>query len=211
MSYERSWEEYFRFLGTDFLKELKEFSLVEHFEAKTELIEEGQKVKYIPIIISGLVKVYSMNEEKELLYYFMKPGQSCIATFSAVFKDGRSRVFACTEEASEILLLPSNHVLRWVTQYPDFNRFFYAEYDMRYTEIMESVNKVIYHRLDRRIMDYLENRTKITGKTHLKISHKEIANSLGTAREVVSRILKKFEQEGYIQHNSFGIEVLKTL
>lgn len=203
-------EQHFRFLGPEFLKELKESAIIRSFEARTETMIEGQNVKFIPIVISGLVKVYSMTGERELLHYFVKPEQSCIMTFSTLFKDGRSKVFACTEEPSDLLLLPVDKVLRWIVKYPGINRFFYREYDLRYGEMMESVNKVIFYRLDKRVMDYLENKVEITGKNPVKISHKEIANNLGTAREVVSRILKKFEHEGNVRQSHLGIEVLSS-
>ena len=73
------------------------------------------------------------------------------------------------------------------------------------------VNQAIFHWLDKRILDYLHNRMKMDGKTQLKISHKEIANDVGTAREVVSRILKKFENDGIIRQTSSVIEFVKKL
>ncbi|MBH2024047.1 MAG: winged helix-turn-helix domain-containing protein, partial [Flavobacteriales bacterium] len=76
---------------------------------------------------------------------------------------------------------------------------------------IDMTNKVVFHRLDRRVMDYLQNKIEITGKNPVKVSHKEIANSLGTAREVVSRILKKFEHEGNVRQDVTGIEVVKSL
>jgi len=204
-------EEHFRFLGNDFLGELKEHSFSRDFAAKTELMQESQYVKFIPIVLNGLVKVYSLVDDRELLHYYVRPGQSCIMTFSSMFSDGKSKVYACTEEDSQVLLLPVNDVLRWTIKYPAINQYFFKEYDLRYSEMMESIGKVIFYRLDQRVLDYLENKVKITGKNPVKVSHKEIANNLATAREVVSRILKKFEQEGFIRHNQQGIEVLSMM
>lgn len=209
-SYEDT-EEQFRFLGTDFLKEFKDCGIIQQFGAKTELMYEGQNVKFIPVVLTGLVKVFAMNDDRELVYYFVKPKQSCIMTFSAVFKDGVSKVSACTEEPTEVLLIPVHKVLQWTVRYPEFNRFFFKEYELRFAEMIEMLNKVVFHRLDRRVMDYLHQKVEITGKNPVKVSHKDIANSLGTAREVVSRILKKFEHEGNIRQNSLGIEVVTPL
>lgn len=211
MSSYQAIEQQFRFLGTDFLQELKEKSVTQKFDAKTELMQEGQRVNYIPIVLSGLVKVYTMNDDRELVYYFVKPEQSCIMTFSTIFKDGISNIFACTEEATEILLIPVQHMQRWITGYPAINLVFYKEYDLRYAEMIDMMNKVVFHRLDRRVMDYLQQKVEMTGKNPVKVSHKDIANSLGTAREVVSRILKKFEHEGNIRQDLSGIEVVKPL
>ncbi|MBW8359414.1 MAG: Crp/Fnr family transcriptional regulator [Weeksellaceae bacterium] len=204
-------EQQFNNLGADFLKDFRNHTFLRTYEAKAEILAEGQLVKFVPIVVRGLVKVYSANQDRELLHYFIKPEQSCILTFSAIFKDGRSIIFSCTEEETEMLMLPVDQVSRWIVKYPAINHFFYRAYDLRYSEMMESVNKVIFYRLDQRVMDYLENKIKLTGKNPVKMSHKEIAASLGTAREVVSRILKKFEHEGNIRQNSSGIEVISRV
>lgn len=73
--------------------------------------------------------------------------------------------------------------------------------------MMEMVNQAVFHKLDRRILEYLKERTALNKTSNLKISHREIANDLGSAREVVSRILKKFENEGVIKQKG-GIEIL---
>lgn len=199
----------FGFLGVDFLSELNEHSMIIDASAKTELMREGQNVKFIPILLKGLVKVYAMNDDRELLYYFIRPQESCIMSFSTIFKDGISKIFASAEEDSEILLIPSAQILRWVIKYPKINKIFFNEYELRYTAMMEMVNQAVFYRLDKRILEYLQNRSEITGKNPLKISHKDIANDLGTAREVVSRILKKFENEGLIRQVSSTIEIIK--
>lgn len=201
----------FEFLGTDFLEELYSTSQIHDFPAKLELIKEGQSVKFIPIVIEGLVKVYTMTEDRELLYYFMKPEQSCIMSISTIFKDGLSKVYAMTEEPSKILLIPSSQILKWIITYPKINEIIYKQYDLRYSAMMEMVNQAIFHRLDKRLLEYLNHRTEITGRNLIKLSHKDIANDLGTAREVISRLLKKFENEGFITQNGNGIEVIKKL
>lgn len=201
----------FLFLGSDFVKELKERSHFQSFEEKEWFICEGQNVKFIPFVLRGLLKVSTMNDDKELLYYYIKPMQSCIMTFSTIFTNGKSKVFISAEEDTDTLLIPINFISNSIIKYPQINHVFYREYEARYFEMMEMINKVVFHRLDRRIMDHLQSKIEISGKNPIKISHKEIANNLGTAREVVSRILKKFEQEGNIKQSNFGIEVLVPL
>ncbi len=204
-------EDQFKFVGPEFLEDFRLNTVIRSYDAHTQIISEAQLVRYLPVVISGLVKVYSEKDERELLYYFLEPGQSCIITFASIFKDGHSTVYSCTEEKSELLLIPIQHLSRWIIQYPALNIYFYQNFELRYTEMMESVNKVIFYRLDRRVLDYLEYKIKLTGNNPVKVSHREIASSLGTAREVVSRILKKFEHEGCIRQSTAGIEVRKQL
>lgn len=198
----------FENFGEEFYSELKEHSITVSVEARQELMSEGQKVNYIPVLINGMVKVYTLNDGKELLYYYIAPGESCIMTFSSIFSDKISRIYALAEEKSEILLLPVPQVLKWLQKYPQLNKTFFLEYDLRYKVMMDTISQVVFQRLDKRILEYLDQRIKRNGTPVLKVSHKKIADDLGTAREVVSRILKKFEKEGVILQSHSGIEII---
>ncbi|MPT31245.1 MAG: Crp/Fnr family transcriptional regulator [Chryseobacterium sp.] len=193
----------------DFHQELKEHGIFTSVNAKQELIAEGDKVKFIPILIKGSVKVYNLNDGKELVYYYISPGESCIMTFSTIFTDKVSRIYAISEEKSEILLLPVPQFLNWLQTYPQLNQMFFLEYDSRYKFMMETINKIVFQKLDHRVLEYLHERIRRSGADVVKVSHKKIADELGTAREVVSRILKKFEKEGLITQSPLGIEIIE--
>ena len=192
-----------------FYQELKEYGIFTSVSAKQELIAEGDKVKFIPILIKGSVKVYNLNDGKELVYYFISPGESCIMTFSTIFTDKVSRIYAISEEKSDILLLPVPQFLTWLQIYPQLNQIFFLEYDSRYKFMMETINKIVFQKLDHRVLEYLHERIRRSGTDAVKVSHKKIADELGTAREVVSRILKKFEKEGLITQSPSGIEIIE--
>lgn len=198
----------FEHFDEDFYREVSEKSIRITVEAKQELIKEGQKITHIPILISGLVKVFTLNDGKELLYYYIEPLESCIMTFSSIYTDKISRIYAFTEERSEVLLLPVSQFLTWLIKYPRLNQVFFLEYDLRYKTMMDTISQVVFQRLDKRIFEYLGQRIKRNGNPVLKVSHKKIADDLGTAREVVSRILKKFEKEGLIAQSPLGIEII---
>lgn len=199
--------EMFSFLGEEFINEFLQVAVYMEFPEKWELTKEGQYVKYIPIVLEGLVKVYTVSDGRELLYYFIKPEQSCIMSFSCIFKDGISRVHAITNEKTKVALIPTAKIKEWIVKYPRINEVFYEQYEFRYSSMMEMVSQAVFNKLDKRILDYLKHRVKVSGKNPIKISHREIANDLGSAREVVSRMLKKFENDGLIKQNG-GIEIL---
>lgn len=201
----------FENVGEHFLKELEENSLQTTIAARKDIIAEGDKIMYIPILLKGSVKVYSLNDGRELLYYYIKPNESCTMTFSSIFTNAKSRIYACAEQTSEVLLLPVDNVLKWLEDYPRFNLFFIKEYDKRYLDIMGMVTQAVFFKLDKRILDLLSKRIEVNGNMPIRISHKEIANTLGTAREVVSRILKKYENEGVISQANQYINVLKKI
>ncbi len=197
----------FGFLGSDFSSELQKHAIITSIKAKTEIIREGQKNKYVPFLIKGSIKVYSLNDGRELIYYYIRPNDSCLMTFSSIFTDYTSRVYAIAEDESEVMLIPVSVVHEWLIKYPEINRVFYSEYDKRFSDVMNMVNDAVFHRLDKRVLNYIKQQINITGNNPIKLTHKEIANNLGTSREVVSRVLKKIENEGEILQSKEGIRI----
>lgn len=201
----------FGFLGNDFVNEVHEYGLTDKIKAKTELIREGEKIKYIPFMIKGSVKVYCLNDGRELIYYYVRPNESCVMTFSSIFSNYISKIYAITEEESEVLLIPVSVMHDWLIRFPGINRVFYQEYDKRFIDVMNMVNEAVFHRLDKRVLSYIKQQITITGNHPIKLTHKEIASNLGTSREVVSRVLKKIENEGEIFQGKDGIKVLENV
>ena len=116
------------FLKPKLLDELLKESTLKEFSKGTEILREEQYVKVLPIVINGLVKVYSRFDEKELLLYYIEPAQSCVMTFYAALKNTPSKVFATTEEESKILLIPVQYLPNWLKEYPGFNDLFYNQF-----------------------------------------------------------------------------------
>ena len=197
----------FKYLGKDLLLELIAVSELKKLPANTELVRKGQYVKSVPIVLDGLVKVFTQFEDKELLLYYIQPEQSCIMSFSSCINNDKSKIFAITEEESTILLIPSEKIAKWVIKFPTINLLLYQQYDLRYAELVDTIHQMLYHKLDKRLLNYLLETVKVTGKNPIKISHKEIANDLGTAREVVSRLIKKLERQGMLKQHHDTIEL----
>lgn len=197
----------FGFLGNDFSKELNKHAIITDIKAKTEIIREGQKNKFVPFLLKGSIRVFTLNDGRELIYYYIRPNDSCLMTFSSIFTDHVSRVYAVAEEDSEVLLIPISVVHEWLIKFPEINRVFYHEYDKRFSDVMNMVNDAVFHRLDKRVLNYIRQQITITGNNPVKLTHREIANNLGTSREVVSRVLKKIENEGEISQTKEGIKL----
>lgn len=194
-----------------FPKDLKE-KIIEASEVKeitggTEIMKEGQYVKVIPIVINGLVKVFTRHEDKELLLYYIKPNETCIISFNAVLTNSSSKAFALTEQNSKILLMPGEKVFHWIKEFPELISLFFNQYNNRYNELIEMILKVLFEKMDKRLFEYLQTASKISGSETIKRSHQQIANDLGTAREVISRVLKKLEYENKVIQNQDGIKL----
>ena len=196
------------YLGESLLRTLAEHGDLVEIGPGVQLLREGQYVKVVPIVLDGLVKVYTQAEEKELLLYFIRPKESCIMSFSAVLHNDPSKIFALTEEKSLVLLIPAERVGGWLREYPRLNDLFYQQYDQRYAELIETIQQLLFNRLDHRILEYLEELSRLKDTRILDIRHRQIAQDLGTAREVITRTLKKLEKEGRIRQGAGGIELL---
>ncbi|MBN8673189.1 MAG: Crp/Fnr family transcriptional regulator [Chitinophagales bacterium] len=193
--------------NNELLQEIAGNGIIQDMPLGMEILKEGQYVKMIPIVLEGLVKVFTRTEEKELLLYYIGSTQSCIMSFSAGLTNSPSRIYAITEEPSMLLLLPTDKLNKWVKQFPAINDLFYHQYNLRYTEMLDTINSLLFGRMDYRLYNYLLEKSKLKGEKILDIRHKQIATELGTAREVVTRVLKKLEQEGKIKQTAAGIEI----
>ena len=195
-------------LHPDLRKELEAHAILKEVPQGTEILREGQYVKVIPIVLEGLIKVFSRHEEKELLLYYIKPQESCIMSFAAGMKNEPSKIFAVAEEDTSALLLPTDKVALWVRDYPEVNQLFFQQYNLRYSDLLTTIHQLLFERMDKRLLDYLVNKSLLTGRNPIKISHRQIAAELGTAREVISRIMKKLENDGKVRQEANTIEIL---
>jgi len=177
-------------------------------DSGTQILREGQYVKVIPIVIKGLVKVFTQAENRELLLYYIRPSESCIMSFSAILNNDPSKIFAITEEPSQLLLIPAEKIIKWLRTYPKLNSLFYQQYDNRYAELIETIQQLLFNRLDQRIYDYLQELSKVKSTKLIQVKHRQIAQDLGTSREVITRTLKKLEKENKVRQTEKGIEII---
>ncbi|MBD8083872.1 Crp/Fnr family transcriptional regulator [Chryseobacterium caseinilyticum] len=201
----------FEFLGSEFLKEISKHAVITAVKAKTEIVREGQKNKFVPFLIKGSVRVFTLNDGRELIYYYVRENDSCMMTFSSIFTDYISRIYAVAEEDSEVLLIPVSIMHDWLLRFPAINKLFFQEYDKRFSDVMNMVNEAVFHKLDKRILSYIKQQIAITGNHPIKLTHREIATNLGTSREVVSRVMKKIENEGEISQSREGIRIPESV
>ena len=196
-------------LSPDLVSEIMASALIKELPKENEILREGQYIKVIPIVIDGLIKVFTRHKDKELLLYYIRPNESCIMSFSASLKNEPSKVFAITEEDTTALLLPVDKVSNWITQFPDINALFFQQYNLRYSELLDTIHHVLFDKMDSRLFEYLKEKVRVTNNNPLKLSHRQIADELGTAREVISRTMKKLETENLVKQLANGIEILK--
>jgi CRP/FNR family transcriptional regulator len=166
--------------------------------ADSTLLKTGNYVQSVPLVVKGLIRVSRSEDDKELLLYYIHPGEMCIMSFSACCSNSASMIEATTLEETKVLLIPSAKLREWITHYPSFNFYVYEMFNKRYLDLIDTINQLIFNRLDERLFNYLKEKTLLLGNNHITITHQQIATDMGTAREVVSRLLKKLELENKI-------------
>jgi CRP/FNR family transcriptional regulator len=196
------------FLKPDLVDKILNESAIEEFPKGTEILREKQYIKVLPVVIKGLIKVFSRFDDKELLLYYIEPEQTCVMSFYATLKNAPSKVFATTEEDSKVLLLPVQHLPKWLKEYPDFNKLFYNQYNLRYSELLDTIGSLLIDNMDKRLYDHLKKKIELKSNNSIKMSHNQIAIELGTAREVVSRVMKKLEIDGKVEQRSREIKII---
>ncbi|OJJ22460.1 Crp/Fnr family transcriptional regulator [marine bacterium AO1-C] len=194
-------------LNPKFVNEIAQHASTLQVPQGSEILREGQYVKVIPVVLEGLIKVFTRYEDKELLLYYIQPKESCIMSFSANMNNEPSKVFAIAEEDSEVLLLPGQKLQEWQQQYTDVHQLFFQQYNLRYAELLSTIQHLLFDKMDKRVYDYLKEKVRLTEKNPIKLTHRKIADELGTAREVISRMMKKLENEGKVSQNQEGIKV----
>lgn len=196
------------YFTNEILEEISEFGQLVELEENVEILREGQYIKVIPIVISGVIKVFTRHDDKDLLLYYIKPDESCIMSFTSGLKNEPSKVYAVTEAKSKVLLLPREKIITWVNKFPSFNTLFFNQFNTRYSDLLDTINRILFDKMDKRLYNYLVEKSTVSGQQIIQSPHRQIASELGTAREVVSRVLKKLENEGFIIQSSKGIKVL---
>lgn len=195
-------------LELEFIQEILESSSILTIEKGQEIIKQDGFIPGVPIVIDGLIKVSARYDERSLLLYYIKPGESCVMSFSGCLKGIPSLIYATTEAATTAILLPVEKLQEWLRKYPSFNSLFYSQFDIRYTDLLSNIQQILFEKIDVRLFDYLKNKIAITGLGALKMTHQEIADELGTVREVISRIIKKLEAEDKLTQTKDGIKIL---
>ncbi len=189
------------------LEELQSTSLLPN----SVLLKSGSYIKVIPLVISGKIKVIkSSDSDKEILLYHIMPAESCILSITASFNGEKSKVYALTETDTEIIIVPATKIKEWMNKYASWRTFLMKLYNERLVELLSIVDEVAFKNVDYRLIERLKEKSD-NNTQEIYITHQQLADELGTAREVVSRLLKKLENEGKIEISRGKIKIIAAL
>ena len=176
-------------------EKLKDYGFLKTFAEGDIILNENAFIKAIPIVTRGNIKVMRTDEDgREILLYYIKAGESCIMSFLGGIHNDTSKVKAVAEEPTEILFIPIDKVTLLIKEYPEWLDYIFRLYHKRFEELLEVVNAVAFTRMDERLLNFIKKKCELTNAHTLYITHEQLANELGTARVVVSRLLKQMEE-----------------
>jgi len=182
------------------VEKLAGYGFTKTFAAGATILGENAYIKAIPIIISGSVRVMRTDEEgRELLLYYIKEGESCIMSFLGGMHHETSKVKAIAEEETEVLFIPVDKVGSLIREYPEWLDYIFRLYHRRFEELLEVVNAIAFRKLDERLLDFIRKKSALAKSRTLHLTHEQLAGELGTARVVVSRLLKQMETQGLVK------------
>jgi CRP/FNR family transcriptional regulator len=138
------------------------------------------------------------EDGREILLYYIKAGESCIMSFLGGLHNDTSKVKAIAEEETEILFIPIDKVSLLIKEFPEWLDYIFRLYHKRFEELLEVLNAIAFKKLDERLLNFINKKCELTKSQTLYVTHEQLANELGTARVVVSRLLKQMEDEGLI-------------
>jgi len=190
-------------------KEVYQSGQIKTFSAGEVILNIDAYIKSIPIVLSGSIKVIKTdNEGKEILLYYIKPGESCIMSFLAGIHNHTSKIKAIVEEDVELLLIPTDKAAKWIKEFPEWTDFIFNLYQKRFEELLEVVNSVAFQKVDARLIHLLNQKSSLFQTKEIAVTHQQLADELGITREAVSRVLKQMENEKLISLSRNKISLL---
>ncbi len=181
-------------------EKLLDVGIMKTFEPGSTILRFNAYINSIPIVFKGSIRVMRADDEgKEMLLYYINPGESCIMSFLAGMHLDTSKVKAIAEETTEVLFVPMDKVNLFIKEFPEWLDYIFKLYHKRFEELLSVVNEVAFKKLDERLLSFLQKKSEQNGDVNILISHEQLANELGTARVVVSRLLKQMENQGLVE------------
>ena len=164
------------------------------FQEGKIIMDYGKPIKFMPLILSGTLRVMKKDEEdREILLYYLSSNESCAMAYTCCMEARVSEVKAVAEDKVELIVIPHAKLEEWLCKYPSWKSYIFNSFTQRFNEMLKSIESIAFHKLDERLINYLKNKAKVSGKTSIQLSHNQIAEELGTSRVVISRLLKQLE------------------
>lgn len=177
----------------------------------TVLMEPGQYIKFIPIIVSGCIRVLRQSAEgDETFLYHLMPGETCALSLTCCSTNRPSEIRTIAEEDTKMWMIPVAFVEPW-QEYKEWKSFIGLTYQMRFEKLLKVIDDIAFHQMDQRLWSYLLARAQARHTDTLHINHEEIAEELNIQREAATRLIRKLKDHGLIETGRNTIRLLSTV
>lgn len=194
----------------ELVEKLYRYGVTKTYQEGDIILDENSSIRSIPIVMKGMMKVIRTEEDgREILLYYIKAGESCIMSFLGGMHNEKSIVKAEVEEDTEILFLPVDKVSLFIKEYPEWLDYIFRLYHKRFEELLDIINAIAFKKVDERLLNLLHKKSEILNSKTIVVTHEQLANELGTARVVVSRLLKQLEDSAKLQLGRNKITILE--
>jgi len=174
-----------------------------------KLIEIGDYIKYMPLLLSGAIKVLREDSKgDELILYFIEQGDTCAMTITCCLGVTKSQIRAIAETDTKLIMIPIEKMGEWMGKYKSWQNFILQSYNDRMMELLEAIDSIAFLKMDERLLKYLRDKAMVNHNDIIHVTHQNIAHDLHTSRVVVSRLLKTLEISGKIELQRNNIKVI---
>lgn len=183
-------------------QEFEDAAMLAQLQAGDRYFHEGDSCNQIALLGKGSVRVYKTGESgREITLYHVRAGETCILTASCVLAHLNYPASAVAEEDTEAVVFPAGIFRTWVAVDERVRQFVFETLATRMASVLSLVEEITFNKMDRRLAEYLKTKFCNEGRPVrvIQATHEHIAGELGSAREVISRLLKEFEREGAIE------------
>jgi CRP/FNR family transcriptional regulator len=191
------------------LEEITRVGTLREVPADFELMDIGEPIKGVPLMLSGAIKISREDiNGDELLLYYLEEGDSCTMTMAWEMGQQKSQIRAVTELPSQLIMVPLSAVEDWSSRFPSWRKFIFQNYHKRMEELLATVDSIAFDQLEKRLWAYLVEKKRVTKVSTLSITHQTIAQEMHSSRVVISRLLKRLEVDQKIRLHRNAIELI---
>ena len=171
--------------------------------AGTPMFGEGSPCRQFPLVLEGSIRVAKGSDGRELQLYRVMPGESCVLTGGCLVGGRDYPATGVVEQDARLVVLPKPVFDELLATHAPFRQYVFSLFAERLTELMALVEAVAFHKLDRRVAGALLGHGRV-----VELTHQQLADEVGSVREIVTRILRSFADQGLVRLSRGSVEVL---
>ena len=193
----------------EIVKNIATFGVLKKFRTDDIIMDIGQALTHVPLLLEGNIKVLREdNDGNELLLYVLESGDTCSMSLTCCMAKSKSKIRAVADKDSSIIMIPNEKMSEWFHSNESWRNFILQSYQVRFNEMLETIDTLAFMKMDERLFKYLIDHVKLNASKTISKTHQDIAEDLHTSRVVISRLLKQLENDHKIKLSRNKIEVL---